>query len=66
MTNEKRAEIETLARICHQAEMKVQAMGFQNVPNEPKEKEQQAVDFAIAGAELLGAKRDLQSAMASD
>lgn len=52
MNEAKKLEIERVARLHHKAEQRVRSMHMMNTPQDPIEREQAAVDLALAEAEL--------------
>lgn len=57
MTAEKKTEITRLALEAHKASERLRVLGMQNTALSPEEKEKQAVEYALARAEMFEADR---------
>ncbi len=65
MNDEKRKRIIDAAIISHRAAERYYCFGMMGVPNDPKAKEEQSVQFAIAAAEHFEARRKLEDEILS-
>lgn len=63
MTDTMKQEIERLALASHRATERYRALSMQNTATEPDEREKQAVDYALATAEMFEARRVLDAAV---
>jgi len=65
MTEEKKTEITRLALEAHKTSERLKAIGMQNTAQSPEEKEKQAVEYALARAEMMEADRLLTNAISA-
>lgn len=62
---EKKRQIEKLARQHHQASELLNVLGLMNTPQDPLEREESAIQFALARAEFYRTRVALENAIVS-